>query len=1016
MAAKDLVINLLAHDKASAEIKKVGSSLSGLEKQQKGLNSAASALGAVGLAAFAASSIQAFAQVQDASSALAATYGTSAKAFEEFANTQADAFNLSKREALAAQQTFANFASAAGLSGTKLETFTVDLTKRAADMASYFGGSTTEAISAISSALMGESEPIRKYGVLLDDASMRAKALEMGLISTTKDALTPQNKVLAANALILEKTSKAQGDVSRTSDSMANAIKDAQQQFDDFQVIVGETLAVAAGPLLKALSGVLSAFSNLPGPIKTVAVGLGLVAAAALLLGPRIFAVVNGFKAMIPAATQATGALTAEATAATAAGTATNGAATGIKALAVGIGGVLAVATSAALVIVGLGKAASLVEQAFGRGAQSAESFGASFRDGMSPEQMLKVKEAMNQVAGQSGILGVAVRGASGDIIGATKDFFSAGDELKNFDTSLATLVGSGNAAQAAGYLSAMGISAEEAAAKLPLYSAALDASAASADAAGGAAADLGDNFNAASRDTADFAKNTLKAVTQADALKFAADGLKAALDALGGKAMSVDEATSNLYGTFRDAKSTIAAAIKDTDKSTDAVTNQGKALDLTTEAGSKAQGALAAIAKSSDDMTVAYKAAGRSTEDVTAMQKKAYDAFVASAKSAGLSKDAAKALARQYGLIPPTAKTIIEASGIDDAKRAVLIYRLSLLDIPPERRTQIVTEWVTEGSKPAHPPIVATPLHPASGGFISGPGSGTSDSIPAMLSNGEYVVRASSVQRLGVPFLHSLNRYADGGLVTTGAASLTPAQLLAKFVRDTATAIRLEQGLMKLREDMAAQSRDTKNSVKSFASLTNSFDTKAYATAKADVATARARLNSAATPAERTAALADLDQAQAAARNSKPTAGNVIAGLKAKMNVIKSFGKNLRTLAKNGLPSSFLQQLIDAGPEEGGDLAKALLDSSPAQMKELAAIQRTIDRESGRIGNQRAHSEYDPLISKQRGLVDAAVARAGADRETLTTQVIVKLDGKEVATALAEYKRSIGGRKLGLD
>ncbi|WP_279010867.1 tape measure protein [Synergistes jonesii] len=64
-----------------------------------------------------------------------------------------------------------------------------------------------------------------------------------------------------------------------------------------------------------------------------------------------------------------------------------------------------------------------------------------------------------------------------------------------------------------------------------------------------------------------------------------------------------------------------------------------------------------------------------------------------------------------------------------------------------------------------------------ASGGYISGPGSGTSDSIPAMLSNGEYVVRASAVERLGVPFLdrlnydgtdifNTVNRFASGGCV----------------------------------------------------------------------------------------------------------------------------------------------------------------------------------------------------------------------------------------------------------
>ena len=62
-----------------------------------------------------------------------------------------------------------------------------------------------------------------------------------------------------------------------------------------------------------------------------------------------------------------------------------------------------------------------------------------------------------------------------------------------------------------------------------------------------------------------------------------------------------------------------------------------------------------------------------------------------------------------------------------------------------------------------------------AGGGSIVGAGSGTSDSIPAMLSNGEYVLTAAAVNRLGIPFLDKLNAgdfpgYSDGGLVLSGA------------------------------------------------------------------------------------------------------------------------------------------------------------------------------------------------------------------------------------------------------
>ena len=64
-----------------------------------------------------------------------------------------------------------------------------------------------------------------------------------------------------------------------------------------------------------------------------------------------------------------------------------------------------------------------------------------------------------------------------------------------------------------------------------------------------------------------------------------------------------------------------------------------------------------------------------------------------------------------------------------------------------------------------------------ATGGYISGPGTGISDSIPAMLSNGEYVIRSEAVDRIGVGTLNAINagavpRFADGGSVEETVAA----------------------------------------------------------------------------------------------------------------------------------------------------------------------------------------------------------------------------------------------------
>jgi lambda family phage tail tape measure protein len=71
--------------------------------------------------------------------------------------------------------------------------------------------------------------------------------------------------------------------------------------------------------------------------------------------------------------------------------------------------------------------------------------------------------------------------------------------------------------------------------------------------------------------------------------------------------------------------------------------------------------------------------------------------------------------------------------------------------------------------------------FHLAGGGAVTGPGTPTSDSIPAWLSNGEYVMSADAVRRIGVGALdaanegrhvHSMARFASGGYVGSTAAS----------------------------------------------------------------------------------------------------------------------------------------------------------------------------------------------------------------------------------------------------
>lgn len=191
---------------------------------------------------FGKDSVGAASDINETLSKTNVLFGDSAGAVTAFADAAAGNLGQSRQQAMDAAATFATFGRAAGLAGNDLVGFSTDFVGLATDLASFNNTTPEQAIQAIGSALRGEAEPMRAYGVLLDDASMRQKALEMGIIATTKDALTPQQKVLAAQALIYAQTSAAQGDFARTSDGLANQQRILDAQWANMQATLGQAL------------------------------------------------------------------------------------------------------------------------------------------------------------------------------------------------------------------------------------------------------------------------------------------------------------------------------------------------------------------------------------------------------------------------------------------------------------------------------------------------------------------------------------------------------------------------------------------------------------------------------------------------------------------------------------------------------------------------------------------------------------------------------------------------------
>lgn len=207
-------------------------------------------------------------------------FGNAAKTIHDFGKTSAESVGLSTRAfnelAVPLGSVFQNFGDDADTAARK----SIELTQRAADMASVFNVDVTEALTAIQAALRGEADPIERFGVSVNAAAVEAKALSLGL-AETKSQITDADKATARYSLILEQTAKVQGDFANTSDSLANKTRILKADAENLAAEFGTALL----PIMEDVVGVVGdgaeAFGDLSPEMQETVVQMALLAAAA---------------------------------------------------------------------------------------------------------------------------------------------------------------------------------------------------------------------------------------------------------------------------------------------------------------------------------------------------------------------------------------------------------------------------------------------------------------------------------------------------------------------------------------------------------------------------------------------------------------------------------------------------------------------------------------------------------------------------------------------------------------
>lgn len=184
-----------------------------------------------------------------------AVFGPSGKRIQAWARTTADTIGISNRAALQATGVFGNMLVPMGIGRRKAADMSRGMVTLAADMASFNDASPEEVLDALRAGLAGESEPLRRYGVFLNDTRLKQEAMRQGLYSGT-GALDAQAKAFATHGLILTDTADAQGDFNDTRDAAANAERRARANIEDLSAAIGRRLL----PTYRSALGVTNRF------------------------------------------------------------------------------------------------------------------------------------------------------------------------------------------------------------------------------------------------------------------------------------------------------------------------------------------------------------------------------------------------------------------------------------------------------------------------------------------------------------------------------------------------------------------------------------------------------------------------------------------------------------------------------------------------------------------------------------------------------------------------------------
>ncbi len=249
------------------------------------------------------------------------SFGDSASIVEDFSNTTLITYGIAKSSALEMSSFFGDMATSMGASKSEAADMSKTLVGLAGDLASFKNISIDEAQTALAGIFTGETEALKKLGIVMTEANLANYALTKGITKSISEMSQYEKMALRMN-YVLDSTKNAQGDFARTSDGTANQLRILTESLKDVAAMAGKELIPIVLPMIQNINELLSKVGELDDGTKKAIITFALFVAT---LGPA-FTVTSKIIGIIPVLSTAYDALKAKLTGTTAAQTALNAA------------------------------------------------------------------------------------------------------------------------------------------------------------------------------------------------------------------------------------------------------------------------------------------------------------------------------------------------------------------------------------------------------------------------------------------------------------------------------------------------------------------------------------------------------------------------------------------------------------------------------------------------------------------------------------------------------------------